>query len=157
LGVPITVLANDSALGGELLHAVFLLMRRIRREGAQRIGMSYADLMILGYLMKAPGRGVSDLASEAGVSGPTMSSQIKRLEAAGMILRQPSPDNDGRRISLFLSPQARSLVTSMKELGAHWMSEQLGQLSVSEREALARAIPSLVALAGGPAAHGDCS
>jgi len=147
----------DNALGAEVLQAVFLLMRRVRREGAQRAGMSYADLMILGSLMKAPGRGVSDLAAEAGVSGPTMSSQIKKLEAAGMIVRQPSPDNDGRRISLSLTPEAEALITSMKALGAHWMAAQIARLSASDRQALAAAIPALRTLSGDPSTENDCS
>jgi len=147
----------NNALGADVLQAVFLLMRRVRREGAQRAGMNYADLMILGSLMKTPGRGVSDLASEAGVSGPTMSSQVKKLEAAGMIVRQPSPENDGRRISLSLTPEAEALITSMKALGAHWMAAQIARLSAAERQALAAAIPALTSLSGDPSAPNNCS
>ena len=59
-----------NALADGLLHALFLTMRRIRRENAQAARMGYPDLMILFYLRRSPGIGVSDLAAEAGaVSG----------------------------------------------------------------------------------------
>ena len=124
-------------------------MRRIRREGTQNASMGYADLMILGYLRKSPGLGVSDLATEAGVSGPTMSGQVKRLEAAGLIVREPGPDSDRRRVSLVLSPGAEAMIDSVKRQGADWLAGRLAELPAAEREKLAQALPALQALSGG--------
>ena len=136
-------------LASDLLLAVFLTMRRIRREGTQNASMGYADLMILGYLRKSPGLGVSDLATEAGVSGPTMSGQVKRLEAAGLIVREPGPDSDRRRVSLVLSPGAEAMIDSVKRQGADWLAGRLAELPAAEREKLAQALPALQALSGG--------
>ena len=136
-------------LASDLLLAVFLTMRRIRREGTQNASMGYADLMILGYLRKSPGLGVSDLAAEAGVSGPTMSGQVKRLEAAGLILREPGPDSDRRRVSLTLSPSAAAMSDSVKRQGADWLAGRLGEMPAADRAAIVQALPALKALAGG--------
>ena len=54
-----TTAEGANAQARDLLDAMFLTMRRIRREGMHTAPMSYADLMILGYLSKSPGRGVS--------------------------------------------------------------------------------------------------
>jgi len=149
--------APDSmnALADELLLAIFLTMRRIRRESAQGASMGYPDLMILGYLRKSPGMGVSDLAAEAGVSGPTMSGQVKRLEAAGLILREPGPDSDRRRVSLTLAPAAAAMIDSVKRQGADWLAGRLAELSAKERAAIAQALPALHALAGGAQAEDE--
>lgn len=138
---------TQDALASEVLQAIFLIMRRLRREGAQNTGMSFADLMILGYLKREPGRGVSDLAAEAGVSGPTMSTQVKRLEAAGLIVRDPTPEHDRRRISLSLSPRGNALVIDMKQRAAEWMISRLDELDADQRAAITQAAPALAALA----------
>ncbi len=143
---------GPDTLASDLLQAMFLTMRRIRREGTQGATLSYPDLMILGYLRRSPGRGVSDLAAEAGVSGPTMSGQVKRLEAAGLIVRESGPDSDRRRVSLALSPKAEAIVASAKQQGADWISSRLAELPESERQVLAQAVPALMSIAGDPQA-----
>lgn len=143
------------AQASDLLDAMYLTMRRLRREGFQTAAMSYADLMILSHVQKSPGRGVSDLAGEAGVSGPTMSGQIKRLEAAGLIVREPGPDNDRRRVSLILSPSAEAMMNSLRRQGSEWMAARLAELTEDERDILAKAVPVLRAIAGGAAARED--
>jgi DNA-binding MarR family transcriptional regulator len=153
-----TPVDSADAQASDLLDAMYLTMRRLRREGFHSAAMSYADLMILGHVQKSPGRGVSDLATEAGVSGPTMSGQIKRLEAAGMILREPGPDNDRRRVSLILSPSAEAMMNSLRRQGTEWMAARLAELTDAERETLAKAVPVLRAIAGGaPTREDDAS
>ena len=147
---------GSNPLANDLLHSVFLIMRRAKREGMHNSPVSYADLMILSNLRRSPCRGVSDLAAEAGVSGPTMSGQIKRLEEAGMILREPGPDSDRRRVSLMLSPKADAIIDSVKRQGADWMSNRLAELSPADQDILARAMPALMAIAGNAPAREDC-
>ena len=141
-----------NALADSLLRALFLTMRRIRRENAQASSMGYPDLMILFYLRRSPGIGVSDLAAEAGVRGPTMSGQVKRLEAAGLILREPGPDSDRRRVRLILAPAATAMIDSVKRQDTDWLAGRLAELSAADRGTIAQAIPALHALSGGTAA-----
>ncbi len=135
-------------LARQLLEAMYLTMRRIRREGAIKPGVGQPDLMILGSLRKTPGRGVSDLAAEGGVSGPTMSAQIKRLEASGMIVREPTIDGDRRRVSLTLSPQAEAMIDSLLAQGTDWLAARLTELSPQDRDAVIRALAPLGQIAG---------
>ncbi len=132
----------------QLLEAIYLTMRRLRRESFSKAGIGQPDLMILGALRKAPGRGVSDLAAEGGVSGPTMSAQIKRLEAAGLIVREPTLDGDRRRVSLTLSPRAEAMMDTMLSESSDWMAARLAELSEEEREAIFMALGPLGKIAG---------
>ncbi len=132
----------------QLLEAIYLTMRRLRRESFSKAGIGQPDLMILGALRKMPGRGVSDLAAEGGVSGPTMSAQIKRLEASGLIIREPTLDGDRRRVSLTLSPRAAAMIDTMLSESSDWMAARLGELSEAEREAIFNALEPLGKIAG---------
>lgn len=134
----------------QLLEAIYLTMRRLRRESFSKAGLGQPDLMILGSLRKMPGRGVSDLAAEGGVSGPTMSAQIKRLEAAGLIVREPTLDGDRRRVSLTLSPRAEAMMDTMLRESSVWMAARLGELSDEDREAIFKALGPLGKIAGVP-------
>jgi DNA-binding MarR family transcriptional regulator len=134
----------------QLLEAIYLTMRRLRRESFSKAGLGQPDLMILGSLRKMPGRGVSDLAAEGGVSGPTMSAQIKRLEAAGLIVREPTLDGDRRRVSLTLSPRAEAMMDTMLRESSDWMAARLGELSDEDREAIFKALGPLGKIAGVP-------
>jgi DNA-binding MarR family transcriptional regulator len=132
----------------QLLEGIYLIMRRLRRESFSKAGLGQPDLMILGSLRKMPGRGVSELAAEGGVSGPTMSAQIKRLEASGLIVREPTLDGDRRRVSLALSPRAEAMIDTMLSESSDWMAERIGELSDEEREALFKALRPLGKIAG---------
>jgi len=132
----------------QLLEAIYLTMRRLRRESFSKAGLGQPDLMILGSLRKMPGRGVSDLAAEGGVSGPTMSAQIKRLEAAGLIIREPMLDGDRRRVSLTLSPRAEAMIDTLRSESSDWMTARLGELAQEEREAIFKALGPLGKIAG---------
>ncbi len=134
----------------QLLETIYLTMRRLRRESFSKAGLGQPDLMILGALRKMPGRGVSDLAAEGGVSGPTMSAQIKRLEAAGLIVREPTLDGDRRRVSLTLSPRAEAMMDTMLRESSDWMAARLGELSEEDRDAIFKALGPLGRIAGVP-------
>ena len=134
----------------QLLETIYLTMRRLRRESFSKAGRGQPDLMILGALRKMPGRGVSDLAAEGGVSGPTMSAQIKRLEAAGLIVREPTLDGDRRRVSLTLSPRAEAMMDTMLRESSDWMAARLGELSEEDRDAIFKALGPLGRIAGVP-------
>jgi DNA-binding MarR family transcriptional regulator len=139
---------QDAPLARQLLEAIYLTMRRLKRESIAKSGIGQPDLMILGSLRRSPGRGVSDLAAEGGVSGPTMSAQIKRLEASGLIVREPTLDGDRRRVSLTLSSKAEAMIDSMLSEGSDWMAARLAELSEEDREAIFNALGPLGKIAG---------
>src|ERR1700757_320728 len=94
LADPLDVAALAEALRGPLLR----VSRRRRQEGA-KAGLSAQETLILGYLKKNPGAGVSELADFEQISRPSMSSHVKRPEAAGWLTRADDAE-DGRRQGL---------------------------------------------------------
>ena len=93
------------ALADNLRAPLLRVARRLRQE-AQRAGSSALDALILGYIRRRPGVGVSELAQAEQISRPSMSGHIKRLEAAGWIQRFGDQE-DGRRSGLQITPAGR--------------------------------------------------
>lgn len=137
-----TVSALAEALRGPLLR----VSRRLRQE-ARKVGLSAQDALILGYIRKHPGVGVSELAEFEQISRPTMSSHVKRLEAAGW-LRRTSDALDGRRQSLTLTPAGLRQHEAIQRHRNDWLAARLVRLSPAERQRLAEAAGPLLKLIG---------
>ena len=127
-------------LRGPLLR----VSRRLRQEG-QKAGLSTQDALILGYIRKHPGVGVSELADADQISRPTMSAHVKRLEAAGWLARSDHAD-DGRRSGLAVTPAGGRKLDAVRRLRNDWLSDRLALLTDVEREQLAAAAAPLLRL-----------
>lgn len=57
------------------------------------------------------------LGSDEGIASNILSDRLKRLEDAGIVTRQPDPD-DGRQILYAVTPKGRSLLPVLLELAA---------------------------------------
>ncbi|HEY0437538.1 MAG TPA: MarR family transcriptional regulator [Phenylobacterium sp.] len=130
-----------AALRGPLLR----VSRRLRQEG-QKAGLSAQDTLILGYLKKNPGAGVSELADFEQISRPTMSSHVKRLEAAGWVTRTDDAA-DGRRQGLTVTPAGLRKHAAAQAHRNDWLAARLVRLTPAEREALMAAAAPLLQLA----------
>src|SRR5947209_19008408 len=124
------VFALAEALRGPLLRA----SRRLRQEG-QKAGLSAQDSLILGYLKKHPGAGVSELADFEQISRPTMSSHVKRLEAAGWVVRADDAE-DGRRQGLTVTPAGARKHEAIQRHRSDWLAARLLRLTPEERKRL---------------------
>jgi DNA-binding MarR family transcriptional regulator len=71
-----------------------------------------------------------------------MSKYVGRLEAAGLVVREPSTD-DRRRIGLRVSPEGERVLRSVKGRRTAWLAARLRGLSEEELEAVDRAIEPL--------------
>ena len=140
LAEPVDISALAEALRGPLLR----VSRRLRAE-AQKVGLSAQDAIVLGYLKKNPGAGVSAVADFEQVSRPTMSSHVKRLEAAGWIVRADDAE-DGRRQGLTVTPAGARKHEAIQRHRAGWLAARLARLSPGEREALMAAAAPLLRL-----------
>lgn len=125
------------ALRGPLLRA----SRKLRHEG-QKAGLSAQDALILGYLKKHPGAGVSELADFEQISRPTMSGHVKRLETAGWVVRTDDAE-DGRRQGLTVTPAGARKHEASQRHRSDWLAAQLLRLTREERQALAAAAAPL--------------
>lgn len=134
------ILALAEALRGPLLR----VSRKLRQEG-QKAGLSAQDALILGYLKKKPGAGVSELADFEQISRPTMSSHVKRLEAAGWISRADDAE-DRRRQGLTVTAAGARKHEAIQRQRTGWLAARLARLSPDEREALMAAAAPLLRL-----------
>lgn len=134
------------ALADGLRAPLLRVARRLRQE-AQRAGSSALDALILGHIRRNPGIGVSDLADAEQMSRPSMSSHVKRLEAAGWILRSDHSE-DGRRSGFAITPQGQAQVDAVRQRRNDWLAERLARLSPEARAALAAANEPLLQLLG---------
>jgi DNA-binding MarR family transcriptional regulator len=127
-------------LRGPLLR----VSRKLRQEG-QKVGLSAQDALILGYLKKHPGAGVSELADFEQISRPTMSGHVKRLEAAGWLARADDA-RDGRRQGLTLTAAGARQRDAIQRRRNDWLAARLVRLTADERGRLAQAAAPLLKL-----------
>jgi DNA-binding MarR family transcriptional regulator len=139
------IFALAEALRGPLLRA----SRKLRQEG-QKAGLSAQEALILGYLRKNPGAGVSELADLEQISRPTMSSHVKRLAAAGWVARTDDAQ-DGRRQGLTVTPAGARKHEAIQRHRSDWLAARLLRLSPEERDRLAQAAAPLLKLASAEA------
>jgi DNA-binding MarR family transcriptional regulator len=141
LAEPVDIASLTEALRPPLLR----VSRRLRQEG-QKAGLTAQETVILGYLKKNPGAGVSELADFEQISRPSMSSHVKRLEAAGWIARTDDAQ-DGRRQGLTVTPAGLRKHAAAQALRNDWLAARLRRLSPAERSALMAAAAPLLKLA----------
>ncbi|HEV2533345.1 MarR family winged helix-turn-helix transcriptional regulator [Phenylobacterium sp.] len=133
-----------TALADALRPALLRVSRRLRQE-AMKAGLSAQDALLLGHIKRNPGIGVSELADADQTSRPTMSSHVKRFEAAGWILRRDDAE-DGRRSGLTITPAGARRLETIRRLRNDWLAARLAKLSPAERERLADAAEPLLKL-----------
>lgn len=137
---------TDDVLGlAELLRGPLLRVSRKLRQAGLKAGLSPQETLILGYLKKNPGVGVSELADLEQISRPTMSSHVKRLEAAGWISRAGHAD-DGRRRGLSVTPAGLRQHAAAQRHRNNWLAARLSSLTPQERARLAEAVGPLLKL-----------
>jgi DNA-binding MarR family transcriptional regulator len=117
------------------------LNRHLRRE-IHSLGVTGGQASLLFTIQRQPGIGVRELAALEGMSAPGMSKYVGRLEAAGLIVREPS-DEDRRRIGLRVSPEGERVLRSVKSRRTAWLAARLKELSEAELETVDAAIESL--------------
>jgi DNA-binding MarR family transcriptional regulator len=136
--------ADLSVLADALRGPLLRVSRRLRQE-AQKVGLSAQDALILGHIKKHPGVGVSDLAAFDQISRPTMSTHVKRLEAAGWLTRSDDAQ-DGRRSGLAVTPAGARKLEAIQRHRNDWLAARLARLTEAEREQLAHAAAPLLRL-----------
>jgi DNA-binding MarR family transcriptional regulator len=117
-----------------LRHSVYLV-RRLDAEGE----LSAAQLSTLKMLL-GDGVRVGEIARNLGVRVPSATEQIIKLEKAGLVRRDPDPD-DSRAVRVVLTAEGHAAVDSANERRNAVMAKILVTLSDNERQALAAALP----------------
>jgi DNA-binding MarR family transcriptional regulator len=136
--------ADPAALAETLRPALLRVSRRLRQE-AQRVGVSALDALLLGQIKRNPGVGVCDLADAEQISRPTMSGHVKRLEAAGWVVRAGHAD-DGRRSGLAITEDGARQLDLVRQRRNDWLAARLEKLQPDARRKLEDAAVPLLQL-----------
>jgi len=103
------------------------------------------QVTLLWLVRSRPGLSLRELAGEEGISAPSLSGHVDRLEAAGLLRRVRSTD-DRRRVGLELTPEGQSLLRRVRARRTTWLAARLAVLSDEERAHIDAALPALFAL-----------
>ena len=140
--MPALATATDPVTVANRLRPVLLKLNRHLRREIHSLGVTGGQASLLFTIHRQPGIGVRELAALEEMSAPGMSKYVGRLEAAGLIVRDPS-DEDRRRIGLRVSPEGERVLRSVKSRRTAWLAARLRELSEAELETVDAAIESL--------------
>ena len=141
--MPVRVV-DSVELANRLRPVLLMLNRHLRRE-AHAEGITGGQAALLAQIRNHPQLGVRELAAREGISAPSMTRYLDRLEKAGLIVRTRSPD-DARRIRLALTPKGVRVLRSVRRRRTAWLAERLDGLAPEEQRAVAAAIQPLARL-----------
>jgi DNA-binding MarR family transcriptional regulator len=131
-------------LAEELRPALLRLARNLRRE-TEALGVTSHQVTLLWLVRDRPGLSLRELAVEEGISAPSLSGHVDRLESAGLLRRIRSSE-DRRRVGLELTDEGRTLLRRVRARRTTWLAERIAVLSEEEREQIERALPALYTL-----------
>lgn len=116
--------------------------RLLRREIAQRLEgneLTFAQARTLVRLALEPGLRQSELAARLEVQPITLARLIDQLEVRGFVERRVDPD-DRRAWRVFVTPQARGSLASIRRIGASVRAEALAGVPPAQVDALRQAL-----------------
>jgi len=116
------------------------LFDRLRRLALERhpldgSGVTPPQLSTIDSVARSPGCSLQQVASDLGVTPPSASAGVHRLEEAGLLERQPDPE-DGRAIRLFLTAQGQALYERALDFRRQKMRRLLSGLTPEDQETL---------------------
>jgi DNA-binding MarR family transcriptional regulator len=99
------------------------------------IELSPPAVALLSWVARSPGCGVLDIAKGLGLTPPTISVGIRRLEKAGWLERHCDPE-DRRSHPLYLTPKGEQLISRVRAYRAKMLRIFLSALSLEEQDQL---------------------
>jgi DNA-binding MarR family transcriptional regulator len=134
---------DASLVASELRVVLGQLVRRLRAEHR----FSLAHGAVLGRLDREGPMGTSDLAAAERVRPQSMAQTVSELEADGLVIRRPDPD-DGRRALLELTDRGLEILEADRRQRDGWLIGAITEsFSEDEQLALAQAVTLLTRLA----------
>lgn len=125
--------------------AITRLTRRLRQ--VRPIGeLTQSQLSALASLELAGSLTPTELAEAERVQPPTMTRIVAKLEAAGLVKREPHP-TDGRQSILSATDQGRAVFADNRRAREAWLTLRIADLPASDRATLRAAAEILSRLA----------
>jgi DNA-binding MarR family transcriptional regulator len=129
-----------AGLGADLLAVV----ARLNRYATQRIQMKLpaAQARLLSTIEAHGEARICDLAAVDHCSQPTMTTQVRRLEDAGLVTRAIDPC-DARAVRIRITPEGVRTLNRVRIDRAATIEPQLGKLESADRQTLVDAVAVL--------------
>ena len=90
------------------LYAASNLLTRLYRPLLDELGLTYPQYLVMLVLWERAPAGVGELSARLHLDSGTLTPLLKRLEAAGLVRRQRSAE-DERRVEVSLTPKGQAL------------------------------------------------
>jgi DNA-binding MarR family transcriptional regulator len=137
--------AEALAVANRLRPVLLHLSRHLRRE-IHETRASAGQISILAAAFRQPGIGINELAALEGISPPSMSNAVDKLEASGLIVRTRETAGDRRRVGLAVTGEGSRVLKSVRSRRTAWLAERLARLTPEQMTVLDAAIGPLAAL-----------
>jgi DNA-binding MarR family transcriptional regulator len=133
----VSMTPTDTALAAELLSVV----ARINRLATQRVRLElpYAQARLLSMIDERGAARISDLAALDHCSQPTMTTQVRRLEDAGLVSRVTDPA-DARAVLISITESGVAVLAQVRADRGAVIDPYLERLDDSDRQTLADAV-----------------
>ncbi|WP_024440652.1 MarR family winged helix-turn-helix transcriptional regulator [Mycobacterium sp. UM_WGJ] len=130
----------QASLGADLLSVV----SRLNRLATQRVALPIpaAQARLLSTIEDLDVARISDLAAVDHCSQPTMTTQVRRLEDAGLTTRTPDP-LDARAVLIRITDKGVDTMARVRQDRAAALDPELDRLSTEDRQTLADAVEVL--------------
>jgi DNA-binding MarR family transcriptional regulator len=130
----------SAGLGADLLAVV----ARLNRYATQRIQMQLpaAQARLLSTIEAHGEARICDLAAVDHCSQPTMTTQVRRLEEAGLVARTVDPC-DARAVRIRITPEGVRSINRVRADRAAVIEPQLARLAAADRQTLVDAVAVL--------------
>jgi DNA-binding MarR family transcriptional regulator len=127
----------ETALSSDLLSVV----ARINRLANQRVRLDlpFAQARLLAVIEDQGAARISDLASLDHCSQPTMTTQVRRLEDAGLVSRTADPA-DARAVLISITPTGVRMLARVRADRGAVLDPYLERLDTADRQTLADAV-----------------
>lgn len=133
-------------LANQLMTAVSRFSRVVTH--ASRIPISAVSMRALGHIERSGPQRISALACYESISQPAITAAVNKLEADGLVHRQPDPA-DARAQLVALTSKGRELLTEYRGQVAQVLQPRLDALSPDDIESLERSVEIFHALTDG--------
>jgi DNA-binding MarR family transcriptional regulator len=128
---------NSQKIAGQLHSAAIHLLRKLRREDADR-ELNGPRLSALSVAVFAGPVTLGDLAAAEQVRPPTMTRIVDALAALGYVTRSKS-GKDGRSITITATALGKKLLIQCRERRIQPLARQISELGAKERTTLQEA------------------
>jgi len=139
------VVETGEPLSPALVRAVAKAFKAINAKLARRLephGVHPGQDYLLDQLWREDGQPVGVLAERIGIEVPTLVRTVTRMEAAGLVRREPDPA-DGRRVIVRLTARGRELEQVVPAILAEVTALATADMSGDERDQLLRLLRQL--------------